>query len=150
RPEPVEEPAVSRHCHFALPPCLLLALALCIRGSAPPATPQPFEIAKLIEDLGSDTFEERETASKKLKAAGRAAEPALTKAAQSKDTEVARRAKKILSDFRWGIYPDTPAAVVKLIRSYQSASRDEKRGLVRKLFAAGAPGARALAKIAQA
>src|SRR5262249_54109508 len=79
------------------------------------------------------------------------AEAALASASHSKDAEVARRARDVLREFRWGIYPNTPPAVVALIRRYQTAKRhQDKEAIVQKLFAAGAAGCPAPAKIAVA
>jgi tetratricopeptide (TPR) repeat protein len=103
-----------------------------------------------VAELSDDDFNVREEASRRLRAAGRYTEAALQKAADSKDPEVRKRARAILADFRWGIYPDTPAAIVTLIRDYQAAARQGKRAFLRKLFDRGTPGVRALLKIAQA
>jgi tetratricopeptide (TPR) repeat protein len=108
------------------------------------------QIARWIEELGDDSFAIREQATKKLRAAGAFAEAMLEKATASKDPEVVRRAKSILADFKWGIYPDTPEKVVELIRSYRSSARSEKRAVIEKLFAAGTPGCRVLLKITRA
>jgi tetratricopeptide (TPR) repeat protein len=127
---------------------LLVALAR-LPGAAPPA-PLPSEIARWVEELGDDSFAVREAASRKLHAAGARAEPALLKALDSKDAEVVKRAKAILAQFKWGIYPDTPPRVAELIGSYRSAARSERRAVVRKLLDAGPDGHKALAKIALA
>ena len=137
---------------FRLPLCLaalfLLLPSQACPAAAPPPGPLPSQIARWVVELGDDSFAVREAATKKLQAAGSPAEPLLEKAAGSSDAEVARRAKTILAEFRWGIYPDTPENVVELIRKYQSAARSEKRPLIEKLFAAGSAGCRALIKIA--
>jgi tetratricopeptide (TPR) repeat protein len=130
---------------------LLLALAATLPGAAPPArTPSAKQIARWVRDLGDDDFDTRERASGKLRSAGRAAERALYKAIRSTDREVVKRARDILADFKWGIYPDTPTKVVALIRQYQSSRRGEKGAVIQKLLAAGAAGCRALVKIATA
>jgi hypothetical protein len=121
-----------------------------IEAAAPPAGPSPWQVRRWIEELGDDAFAVREAATAKLRAAGSPAEALLEKAAESKDPEVARRAKSIVNDFKWGIYADTPEKVVELIRNYRSAARSEKRAIIQKLFASGAPGSRAIVKIARA
>ena len=132
---------------------LALLLGLVLRPSlpaaGPPAGATPSQIARWVEQLGDDSFAVREAATKQLREVGAAAETALQAALKSTDVEVSRRAKTILEQFRWGIYPDTPEAVVKLIRSYQSAAGSEKRDLVRKLLTSGPFGCRALTKIAR-
>jgi tetratricopeptide (TPR) repeat protein len=127
----------------------LLAALVQAPGAGPP-DPLPSEIARWVEELGDDSFAVREAASRKLLAAGARSEPALLKALDSKDAEVVKRAKLILAEFKWGIYPDTPARVVELIRSYQAATATERRQVVRKLLDAGPAGCRALTKIARA
>jgi hypothetical protein len=137
-----------RTCSFlAVLSCLLLSF---VEAAAPPATPRSWEINRWVDELGDDTFAVREAASAKLRAAGAPAEAMLEKAAASKDPEVTRRAKMILAEFKWGIYPDTPDTVVQLIRGYQSAARSEKLTIIHKLLAAGVPGSRAIVKIARA
>jgi predicted Zn-dependent protease len=133
----------------------LAALALLVAftpafAAAPPAQPLPSQIARWVEELGDDSFAVREEATKKLRAAGASAEARLEKAAGSRDPEVAKRAKGILADFRWGVYPETPERIVELIRRYQSSTRTEKRAVIQKLFASGAAGCRALVKISRA
>jgi tetratricopeptide (TPR) repeat protein len=100
-------------------------------------------------ELGDDEFATRQAASRKLRAAGEPAEAALEKAADSPDAEVKKRARAILADFRWGIYPSTPDAIVELVRKYQSSTLAEKRQVIVKLIAAGRPGAKALVRVAR-
>src|SRR5262249_59367858 len=54
-------------------------------------------ISKLIEHLGSDTFAQREAASRDLERLGAAALGALRKAAQSSDIETRRRAQTLVT-----------------------------------------------------
>jgi hypothetical protein len=66
-----------------------------------PAGPGAGEIERLIEQLGSESFEDRQKASKRLEEIGEQALPALEKAAGSRDAEVRRRAgelAKLLKD----------------------------------------------------
>ena len=53
-------------------------------------------IAELVEKLGSDRFEERETASRELQKIGEPALPALRNATQSKDREVRVRSEQLV------------------------------------------------------
>jgi hypothetical protein len=84
----------DRHL-FVVP--LVAGLALMI----PPSTlaseaPNKEKIDKLIEQLGSASFAEREKASKELAAIGAPALEALRKAAKSDDAEIRKRAEEIL------------------------------------------------------
>jgi predicted Zn-dependent protease len=147
---PAQTEAAVLRTRFFLAALVLGLVSSGSRAAAPPQTPLPSQIARWIEELGDDSFAVRQEASKKLRAAGAAAEALLEKATNSKDAEVVKRAKAILADFKWGIYPDTPEKIAELIRKYQSAARVEKQAVIQKLFAAGAAGCRALVKIARA
>jgi len=70
------------------------------------------QIDKLIAQLGAAAFEDRENASAKLIAIGADARPALTKAKQSDDPEIALRAEEILDKISG---KDKPANVRKLM-----------------------------------
>src|SRR5262245_11144898 len=69
------------------------------KGDEPDSAPMK-EIGELIKKLGSEAFEEREAAEKKLAKIGAAAKGHLATAAKSKDPEVARRAGAILAAIR--------------------------------------------------
>jgi Flp pilus assembly protein TadD len=131
-----------------------LALVCCCAAAAltadPPAKPTKEQIAKWVEDLGSDDFATREEASKKLYEAGQAAEEALQRALGSDDAEVVRRAEEILDKFKWGLYPDAPKEVVELVKRYQGADANGKQAVIKELIAAGPTGYRSLLKIASA
>ena len=58
------------------------------------------QIAAAIADLGSSTFERREAASKKLERLQRLAYPALLKVEEDKDSEVKKRAARLLDTIR--------------------------------------------------
>ena len=128
--------------------CVLLTITSATAAPAPRPTPK--QIARWIEQLGDNRFTVRENASKKLWEAGTAAEAALEKALKSEDSEVVRRARDILDKFRWGIYPDTPADIVALIRTYQSAEGNTRVETLQKLLESGTAGMQAVLKIAQA
>ena len=97
---------------------LVLAAGLVIA-----APPTPDELAR---DLGSPVYSVRERASKELWKLGAAARPALEAAAKSGDAEVSRRAADILEKFDWGVFPDTPADVLKLIREFRSGEEPKQ------------------------
>ena len=77
---------------------LLVPLALLLGGAVAgePPRPKAAEIERLIVQLGSDTFDEREAASKALVGIGEPALPALRRASSSEDAEVRRRARDVM------------------------------------------------------
>ncbi|HEY7428535.1 MAG TPA: hypothetical protein VH682_30170, partial [Gemmataceae bacterium] len=130
----------------------LLALLVVIgtvfpAAAAPAEKPGAKQIAQWIQQLSDNKFSVRESASKKLWAAGSAAEAALEEAMKSDDAEVVRRARDILDKFKWGIYPDTPADIAALIRAYQSAENNGRLDILEKLLQGGPAGLQAVRKI---
>jgi hypothetical protein len=74
-------------------------------SSAPPAKAQPAEVERLIKQLGSDSFTERQAATKALDAIGEPALETLRKAAtENGDAEVRRRAKQIVESVEARLY----------------------------------------------
>jgi Flp pilus assembly protein TadD len=131
----------------------LLVLVLClgpVSFLAAQTPPTPQEITQAVQRLGDQRFATREKASALLRAAGRAAEPALREALKSADSEVVRRAQQILDEFKWGIYPDTPKEIVDLVRLYQTGDVPAKTKAIKELVERGAPGHAALAKMSTA
>lgn len=129
-----------------------LALALLLVAAvgllaAPPTPPTKEEIAKAIKQLGDDDFGVRQKASQFLRTAGAAAEPALEEAAKSNDVEVSRRSREILEDFKWGVYPDTPAKVQDLILRYRAGDDEGKLKACKDMIRAGSHGMTALVKV---
>jgi tetratricopeptide (TPR) repeat protein len=128
---------------LALPIVFLTVLA----AAAPVEKPTAQQIAQWVQQLGDNKFSVREQASKKLWAAGSAAESALEEALKSDDAEVVRRARDILDKFKWGIYPDTPADTVALIRAYQAADNNRRLEILPALLQGGPAGLQAVLKI---
>lgn len=95
-------------------------------GRAEPDKPKPepqksdLEIGMLIKQLGSEVFDERETASNRLKELSVAAKSHLEVAATSKDPEVAYRAKELLAILRKEHENRGVVAVVGLYESRQA------------------------------
>jgi len=110
------------------------ALAIWQSGEAAQSTPSPEEISRTVEELGDEEFLVRQRASQLLWEAGERAESALTRAAESPDPEVAVRARRILRNFKYGIYPDTPEEVVLLIERFRQGNPDSKLAAVRELM----------------
>ncbi len=81
---------------------LLLGLTVCALGlpsipqAAPPEETEGERVRRLIRQLGSDEFAEREAATRLLDVFGPAALDALRQAAQSPDEEVSRRARELV------------------------------------------------------
>src|SRR5262245_22624401 len=60
------------------------------------------QIAKLIEQMGSDNFKERQEATKRIVMAGPAALPQLRAASNHADKEIAGRARRCITDIESG------------------------------------------------
>jgi hypothetical protein len=73
----------------------LMALVVCASAAAEPASPATID--KLIQQLGSPAFEEREKATQDLDRIGEPALEALRKAMNSNDAEVSRRARDLMA-----------------------------------------------------
>jgi hypothetical protein len=84
------------------PALIVVVLALSPVGLAQPAPPQrppsPAEVERLVAQLGSSSYAEREAAAARLKGLGQPAHEALRRAALSKDPEVRRRAGRLLDE----------------------------------------------------
>jgi hypothetical protein len=77
---------------------LLAALLVLLLGQATaeePAGPKAQEIERLVKQLGSEKFQERDEAGRRLEEIGGPAVPALERAAGSEDAEVRRRASDL-------------------------------------------------------
>jgi hypothetical protein len=133
---------------------VLLALpgaALVADAAAPPAPkPTPAQIARWIKDLGDEDFHVREVASRRLRAAGEGAEEALEEAVAGGDIERVSRARKILDDLRWGLYPEVPPKVRDLIATYRTGGDADKVTALTRLLDVGPAGCRAVARVASA
>jgi len=93
---------------------------------------QPSEIDRLIQQLGSPKFAEREAASKRLEAIGTPAVKALRKAATtSPDTEVRRRAQRLLAGKNWPGLTRDDANVAKRRRPAQDRDGRAAQGAAR-------------------
>ncbi len=104
--------------------------------SAQTTTPEKVsdvEIRKAIEELGAAKFATREKASAFLESLGRRAEPFLEEASKSRDEEVSRRARDILAKYEWGLYPDTPKDISKLITDFKGGQPEDQIQVIRKL-----------------
>jgi Tfp pilus assembly protein PilF len=117
-------------------------------GAATSATTRSSEsIATLIAGLGDPDPVARDHASKAVWALGRDAEPGLQAAARGPNPEIARRARAILRDFDYGLYPDAPREVFTLLEQYRQGAPQEKRAAIVQLANQGVPGLRVLLKL---
>ena len=87
--------------HLVLAPC---ALAVLLTAAPACRAQDDADIAKLVKQLSSDSFDERSAASRALEKIGEPALPALYQALESDDLEVRRRAERVMEALRrrWG------------------------------------------------
>ena len=95
------------------------------------------EILKAIEALKSDDFKVRETATKKLWQMGRKAEPYLRRAVVEDSAELHYRGTRILSEFKLGLYPDTPEKIRNLVQAYRTGNGNAKELAINSLIEMG-------------
>ncbi|MFN0017409.1 MAG: hypothetical protein ACKVP0_04060 [Pirellulaceae bacterium] len=112
---------------FAVP--LLVVSLLLTQAESPSAE----AIAKAVRDLAADDFKDREKATEFLWRAGPTAIPALEKAATSDDFEMKFRAQGILDKVRYGITPETPAEVAKMLETFRKGDITVKQSILLKL-----------------
>ena len=124
----------------------LLLLGLLLGGAASWAEPPP-EVEQLIRQLGDKRFAVREQATKKLWQLGPGVESALQRAAKDGDVEVAMRAKALLDKFAWGIFADTPPAIVSELERFRDGDSDARRRAALALAELGSPGLQALGRL---
>jgi hypothetical protein len=82
--------------HLLSGPTVLVALAFGVAQEPGPAVLKPAEVKRLVEQLGSPDFLEREAASKRLDELGTAAIEALRAGTKSDNPETARRSQELL------------------------------------------------------
>ena len=111
-----------------------------------------------IEDLGSETFSIRETASKELLALGSRALPAVSAAANSDDSEVRDRARELMGKFNakglnpppQGVLTDDGLRLFRAVQALEEIGTADARTVLEGIAAiAGKPGAEAKAALAR-
>lgn len=129
--------------------CLTLSISsMAARAGQADSRPAPSEsVSTLVDRLADPDPVKREQAGKSLWSMGRPAEAALRAAAAEPNPEIARRAKAILRDFTYGLYPDAPHEIFTLLDQYRGGDPQEKRAAVLGLGNAGIPGIRVLLKL---
>lgn len=94
-------------------------------------------IQQKIRELGAAKFLVRQAASAELWKIGRPAEPALRAALSSTNAEIVARAEAILSDFDYGIYPDTDPETKKIIVGFRDGDFQSKKEAGESLLQVG-------------
>ncbi len=108
-------------------------------------TAQAIQLA--IEELNSSSFAIRERATRDLWGFGEQVRPLLLKLVESDNLEARQRSIQILADFEFGITPDIPPHVAKLLRQYRSGTMESRMQVLSILVAEGDLGPlRSLAK----
>jgi HEAT repeat protein len=98
----------------------VLAVVMCVLAWSTPVAAEDTRVERLVKQLGSEKFEERETAVKELIARGPSVLDALEAASNSKDLEISRRAKECISR----IHSNRQAVVwIKQLRSLDEEER---------------------------
>jgi tetratricopeptide (TPR) repeat protein len=128
--------------------CAIVVVLVIGPAWATAAAPPPwFPVARWVEDLASEDEATWRAASDRLWKAGRVAEPALRAAQKHADPDVVLRARLILSRFEWGIYPDTPSALVRLIERYRDGDQAQRRTAIHDFIKQGRAGYAALQRL---
>jgi len=125
----------------------ITSLLLCVCASAPSTSPSEADAATLIRQLNDPDPQLREQATKTLWSRGRSIEPELRIAAQNGPPEVVRRAKSILRDFAFGLYPDTPKDIFNLVAQYRDGDLGQKQTAIWMLNSHGMSGLRVLLRL---
>jgi predicted Zn-dependent protease len=108
------------------------------------------QVKKWIDELGDADFTTRENAHKNLWKAGSDAEEQLKVALKGDDAEIRKRSLELLEKFKWGIYHDSPIAIIDLIQAYQSGTLQDKEKSISKLIEMGGLGVKSVIKIINA
>ncbi len=91
------------------------------------------KIARLVKDLGAESFDVREKATAELSVIGDAALPALEEAVRSPDAEVRSRAELLLKDIRWRLpkaLAERLGVFAREFAGYRDADPDRQMGLL--------------------
>ncbi len=112
---------------------LLFALPLAAQG------PGDERVQALVQQLGADSVEEREEASRQLLAIGRPALDALAAAARGDDPERSARAAEILPYIRWGLSENAPTELLTLLGEYETATDEGRSSVLLRLAARREP-----------
>jgi hypothetical protein len=114
---------------FRVPALVLLALLACLAATGGQPEKAAPKIEELVADLGNPVYSVREKAQRELWHRGDAAKGALEKALQDGNPEVVRRARELLEKLSWGVRPESPAEVLRLLRQFQAGDPDPSKSL---------------------
>jgi hypothetical protein len=114
---------------------ILLSLIACISLAAGAADPKADTVGveDLVAKLASDSFREREAATRSLWEKGESALEALRSASVSDDPERAKRAAAVLEKVELRITPETPPEIYEQIRRYRTAPQNLKANHINEL-----------------
>ena len=131
--------AKGRHAIELLTAAPAQALAL-VRKRLPPApVPDDQQVARWLDDLGSDSFKQRERATKALGRLGEAVAPALRKAlAAGPPLEARRRLEDLLKKLNPTTLPPGTLRAVRAVQVLEALASPEAQGVLQEL-ARGAP-----------
>ena len=87
---------------------------------------QDKDLKSLVEQLGAESYQDRETAQKELWQLGKKALEKLKEAAKSKDPEISDRAKQLIARIELGVTPDTPKELVETLQKYHESDEQQK------------------------
>jgi tetratricopeptide (TPR) repeat protein len=87
-----------------------------------------------IQELGSESFDLRETATMELWGRGREVLGLLQQAAKSPDPEVVFRARDLIRKIELGVGPEASPEVRKLVEEYQASDNQKKLAIVGRLI----------------
>jgi hypothetical protein len=110
---------------------LIACASFAAETEAPPAEADP--LAELVRGLSSESFREREDATRALWDEGDAALKTLREASVSDDPETAKRAAEVLEKVELRITPETAPEILEQIRRYRTAPANLKANHINEL-----------------
>lgn len=134
--------ANGRHAIELLTAVPAQALALVQKRLPPAPVPDGKQVARWLNDLGSDNFKQRERAAEELGRLGEVVGPALRKAlAANPPLEARRRLEDLQKKLNPAILPPGTLQVVRAVQVLEALASHEAQGVLQEL-SRGAPGVR--------
>ncbi|MCM8535358.1 MAG: hypothetical protein NE334_05425 [Lentisphaeraceae bacterium] len=84
------------------------------------------DLKSLVQQLGAESYQDRENASQKLWEQGKASLDELRKALKSSDPEIQDRAKALINKIELGITPDTPKELIETLQKFYEGDDQQK------------------------